>query len=262
MLPYGIPLVWSALVGVGMDASGRYLLARHTGLDQVAVYTVALKISAVMQVGFLQPFGTAWSGIMFQISRNQDAPRSVTSILSVAFVAAMALAAGISIVAPLALALFGNTIYYRAAVLIPWLLLPPAFRILEYWSSLGLYLTHRTGWLAGAATGGALLNVAAISVLVPRLGALGAALSWVLALSATIVANVFLGWRRYRLPANWAALGLGLGLWAAGWVAARLVPPGFSRRSILSAAMALLLVSGPAMAYGAKKLPILRGETG
>ena len=153
MLPYGIPLVWSALVGVGMDASGRYLLARHTGLDQVAVYTVALKISAVMQVGFLQPFGTAWSGIMFQISRDQDAPRSVTSILSVAFVAAMTLAAGISIVAPLALALFGNTIYYRAAVLIPWLLLPPAFRILEYWSSLGLYLTHRTGWLAGAATG-------------------------------------------------------------------------------------------------------------
>ena len=106
------------------------------------------------------------------------------------------------------------------------------------------------------------MNVAAISVLVPRLrrprrGALvgsgsfgnhrGERVSRLAALSA---------------PGKLGGSGLGIGLWAAGWVAARLVPPGFSRRSILSAAMALLLVSGPAMAYGAKKLPILRGETG
>jgi len=255
MLGYGLPLVWTALVGVGLDASGRYFLARHTGLEQVAIYTLALKMSCVLQVGFLQPFGTAWSGIMFQLTHAKTPPASITRILSYAFVTGMTLAAGISILSPIVLPLFGRGIYVQAAKLIPWLLLPPAFRVLEYWSSLGLYLGHRTGWIAIVSSMGAALNVAGLLILLPCFGALGAAFAWIGALLATILANAWLSGRYYyRLPHNWRAVLLGLALWAAGAVAAGAIPPGWSWRSLSMAAAASVMVIAPALGYCAKKL--------
>jgi O-antigen/teichoic acid export membrane protein len=259
MLRYGAPLVWSALVGVGMDASGRFLLARYAGLDQVAIYMVALKIAAVMQVVFLQPFGTAWTSIMFQIGRDKSSAATITRILSHAFVVGMTIAAAISVVSPVVLPLFGNPIYRRAATLIPWLLLPAAFRVLEYWSSLGLYVGNRTGWIAGISTAGAVLNAAAILLLVPRFGAFGAALAWVIALIAMICGNVGFSRRTYSLPYNWGALALGLGLWLAGALTAVLIPTALTPWSVSLALAASILITAPAISYAAKRLLSAQG---
>jgi O-antigen/teichoic acid export membrane protein len=254
MLKYGAPLVWSALVGgVAIDATGRYLLARYAGLDQVAIYMVALKIAAVMQVLFLQPFGTAWTSIMFQIGRDKGGAASTTRILSHAFVVGMTLAAAISIVSPVVLPLFGNPIYRHAATLIPWLLLPSAFRILEYWSSLGLYVGNRTGWIAGISSTGAVLNAGAILLLVPHLGAFGAALAWVIALIAMICGYGWLSQRFYRLPYNWRALALGLGIWVTGLSAVFVIPTGITFRGISLAATASMLVWAPVLGYAGKR---------
>lgn len=253
MLRYGAPLVWSSLLGgVAIDATGRYLLARYAGLDQVAIYMVALKVAAVMQVIFLQPFGTAWTSIMFQIGRDKAGAASITRILSHAFVVGMTLAAAISIVSPVVLPLFGNPIYRRAATLIPWLLLPSAFRILEYWSSLGLYVSNRTGWIAGISSAGAAVNAIAILLLVPRLGAFGAALAWVVALIAMICGYGRLSQRFYRLPYNWTALALGLGVWAAGLAAVFVIPTGLTLRSVSLAGTASMLVVAPTLGYACK----------
>lgn len=260
MLGYGLPLVWSALVGVGMDASGRFLLARQVGLDQVAIYAVALKIAAVMQVCFLQPFGTAWSGVMFQMGRDEGAPATITGILSCAFVAGMTLAAVISIVSPIVLPLFGNTVYRGAAVVIPWLLLPSTFRILEYWSSLGLYTSRHTGWIASIATGGAAVNVAMAALLAPRLGAQGAAIAWNAGLLVAIGGYTVLGRRYYRLPVNWQALALGLLVWAAGAASGTFSPGGYSAAGLAWGSAAILVVVAPAAVWFTRCGPgILRG---
>jgi O-antigen/teichoic acid export membrane protein len=253
MLAYGTPLIWTALVGIGFDAAGRYLLARYTTLEEVAVYTVALKIASVLQVGFLQPFGTAWSSIMFQIGRDKSASVSITRILGVAFVAGMMLAAAISVFSPTVLPLLGP-LYGRSATLVPWLLLPPAFRILEYWSSAGLFLSSRTGSIAVVATAGTLLNGGGLVMLVPRLGAFGAALAWVISLSAMIAAYAWISRRVYRLTPDWRPLVLGAALWAVGSVAAGIVPPGISAGGIALAFAALLVVGGIGVAYAAKEL--------
>lgn len=254
MLIYGLPLVWSALVGVGLDASGRYLLARFTTLEEVAIYTVALKISALMQVGFLQPFGTAWSSIMFQIARDKAAPASITRILGHAFVFGMIVAATISIVAPLILPLFGKALYARAASLVPLLLLPSAFRILEYWSSAGLYISSQTGMLAAASTAGALLNIGTLLLFAPSLGAFGAALAWILSLSITICGNAWLSKRYYRLPTSWCPLVLGFGIWTVGAATSRIIPVGLSLASCEVAGAGILVVTSPLLYYVAKEL--------
>lgn len=259
MLRYGFPLVWSALVTVGMDASGRYVLARQMGLDQVAVYTVALKISNVMQVAFVQPFGTAWGSIMFQIAHDRNAPASIAKILNYAFVTGMMLAAGISILSPVVLPLFGSGAYARAGSLVPWLLLVPAFRVLEYRSSLGLYLGRKTGWLAATASAGAALNISLLLLMVPRFGAFGAAQAWFLSLVAMICANSWLSNRHFKLPANGSVILLGLALWTGGAVAAGFLPVGFSLTSVSLALGACVVLAAPVLLYCAKRLVSERG---
>jgi O-antigen/teichoic acid export membrane protein len=260
LLRYGLPLVWAALLGVAMDAAGRYFLARESGLAQVALYTVALKISAVMSVCFLQPFGTAWSSVMFRIARDEGASAVITRILGYTFVAAMALAAAISILSPVVLPLFGNALYRRAGILVPWLLLPAAFRILEYWSSFGLYVSRRTSWIAGCSSGGAVLNLAALLLLVPRYGAFGVALAWTAGLLLSICGYAWRGQRYFRLPTNLRALAAGLALWAAGAVAAAASPGGFTTRAIGFSVAAAIAVAIPLILLGRRGFPALQGH--
>jgi O-antigen/teichoic acid export membrane protein len=254
MIPYGLPLVCVSLVPVGLDAFGRYLLARYAGLDQVAVYTVALKISNVMQVGFVQPFGTAWGGMMFQIVHDRNSNGSVSKLLNHTFLAGMTIAAAIIVASPVVLTLFGHGVYAQAVKLIPWLLLVPALRILDYKTSLGLYLGHRTGLLAVTAAAGAALNVGLLFLVVPHFGAFGAALAWVLPLAAMVYANSYLSKPYYRLPDSWGVIGAGLAVWAAGAAGAGFIPVEFSARSLSLVLAACAATAVPFLVYCARGL--------
>src|SRR5205823_3051857 len=117
------------------------------------------------------------------------------------------------------------------------------------------------GWIAGISTAGALVNAGAILLLVPRLGAFGAALAWVMALIAMICGNAWLSRTTCRLPYNWGALALGLALWTAGALAAVLIPTGITPRSVSLALVASTLVAATALSYVGKHMFPARGVT-
>lgn len=243
MLKYGYPLVWSSFMALLLDASGRFFLAKYQGLAEVGLYTVGIKITALFAMGFLQPFGNAWAGIVFPISLRPNAPATYTKILGYALVAAMFVIALMLLFGPYLVQFFAGRAYLSATRLMPWLFLPLALRLLEYWSSLPLYLKYKTQWLAPLGTFGAALCIGLNLLLVPRLGALGAALAWAGTLSATISFTAAVGRRYYQLPIDWRTAGFAASLWASGFLFSRVLA-GFS--SLLSfsasAAMAVLLL--------------------
>jgi O-antigen/teichoic acid export membrane protein len=244
MLKYGFPLVWSSFMALLLDATGRFFLAKYQSLAEVGLYTVGIKITALFAMGFLQPFGCAWAGAAFPIAHRPNAPATYTKILGYTLIAAMFLIAVMTVFGRYLVIVFAGPAYVSATRLLPWLLLPLALRLLEYWSSLPLYLKYKTHWLAPLATVGAAVCVGLSLLLVPRIGALGAALAWVGALSGTILLIVAVGRRYYPLPIDWKTAGFAGALWTLGLLGGRLtgrLSPLFSLCTSFALAVLLLL---------------------
>jgi len=222
MLRYGFPLVWSALMALLLDGSGRYFLAKYQSLAEVGRYAVAIKIASILSMGFLQPFGSAWAGAVFPIAHRPNAPITYTKIMGYALVVAMLLAANTILFGPFLIRVFAGPAYAGAQNLLPWLLLPVVFRLLEYWSSLPIYLKYRTKWLGPFGTAGTALCVVLNWLLVPRIGALGAAIAWATALAATIGLMTIFGRRYYPLPFDLRTCGFAALVWALAVGASRL----------------------------------------
>jgi O-antigen/teichoic acid export membrane protein len=214
MLRYGFPLVWSALMALLLDASGRYFLAQFQNLAEVGRYTVGVKITNILSMGFLQPFGSAWAGAAFPIAHRPNAAITYTKIMGYALLVATLLAAMTILFGPFLIRMFAGRAYMGVQKLLPWLLLPVVFRLLEYWSSLPIYLKYKTKWLGPLATVGTALCIVLNYVLVPRLGALGAAIAWAAALAASISLMTVFGRRYYPLPFDLRTCGFAAGMWA------------------------------------------------
>jgi O-antigen/teichoic acid export membrane protein len=162
----------------------------------------------------LQPFGSAWAGAAFPIAHRPNAAITYTKILGYALLVATLLAAMTILFGPFLIRVFAGRSYSGVQKLLPWLLLPVVFRLLEYWSSLPIYLKYKTKWLGPLATVGTALCIALNYVLVPRLGALGAALAWSGALAASICLTTAFGRRYYPLPFDLRTCGFAAGMWA------------------------------------------------
>jgi O-antigen/teichoic acid export membrane protein len=222
MLKYGFPLVWSALMALLLDASGRYFLAKYQSLAEVGRYAVGIKITSILSMGFLQPFGSAWAGAAFPIAHRPNAGITYTKIMGYALVVAMLLAALTILFGPLLIRVFAGRAYAGVQGLLPWLLLPVVFRLMEYWSSLPIYLKYKTHWLGPLATAGTALCILLNYLLVPRFGGLGAAISWTASLAAGILFMSLLGRRYFPLPLDLRTCGFAAGMWAAAVMGSRL----------------------------------------
>jgi O-antigen/teichoic acid export membrane protein len=244
MLKYGAPLVWSAFMALLLDASGRFFLANDKSLAEVALYVVGIKITNIISMGFLQPFGSAWGGIAFPMAHRPHAPLTYTKTLGYALVVLMLLIAVMILFGPFLVVLFAGRAYLAAVRLLPWLLLPAAFRLFEYWSSLPLYLTYKTQWIGALATAGVLSCAGMNAVLVPRMGALGAALAWGGALAVNIALMTVVSRRYYVLPVDLRTMGFAAGLWLLAVAGSRMIDgltPGLGLGMAL--AMTALLVA-------------------
>lgn len=222
MLRYGFPLVWSALMALLLDASGRYFLARFQSLAEVGRYTVGIKITNILSMGFLQPFGSAWAGAAFPIAHRPNAAITYTKIMGYALLVATLLAAMTILFGPFLIRVFAGRTYAGVQSLLPWLLLPVVFRLLEYWSSLPIYLKYKTKWLGPLATAGTALCIVLNYFLVPKIGALGAAIAWAAALATTICLMTVFGRRYYPLPFDLRTCGFAAVLWALAVAGSRL----------------------------------------
>ncbi len=223
MLKYGAPLVWSAFMALLLDAAGRFFLANDKSLAEVALYVVGIKITNIISMGFLQPFASAWGGMVFPIAHRPNAPLTYTKMLGYALIVLMLLVAVMILFGPFLVVLFAGRAYLPAVRLLPWLLLPLSFRVFEYWSSLPLYLRYKTHWIGVLATAGVLSCAGLNAVLVPRLGALGAALAWAGALGVNIALMTVVSRRYYVLPVDLKTMGFATSLWLMAVVGSRMM---------------------------------------
>jgi len=243
MIRYGLPLVWSALVGLMLDAAGRYFLNQYSSMEQVGYYGVSIKIANIFQMLITQPFGVAWGGLMFQIVKWPNAHMIYSKILLYLYSLTMVAAFVLTLFSPILFNLFATPAYYSAMAVFPLILLVRAVNIMEYPTAIGLYLSEKTRIFIPIYTAALAANIALNFLLVPKFGVVGAAFAWLTSWMIICISMAILGQRYYALHYDLVYFILPLLPWVvifSGWLSS--TPGQISNNWVARIILALVVI--------------------
>jgi O-antigen/teichoic acid export membrane protein len=243
MLRFGLPLVPLAFAYGVIGSIDRWSLQHYASLDEVGVYAVALKFFAVVTLG-VSAFQLAFLPFAYARAKDAEAPKLYARVLGVYIAVATLGALAIGLAAPLGIRLLATRAYGYAAAPALWLCFAAVAQGAYYVVGLGVNLAMRNVLLVWSAIAAALIAVTGNLLLVPRLGAEGAAMATFAGYVTSAGLTYVISQRVYPLPYRGTRLAA---LFAAGvvlgTVAVRLSPPGDARiapRAAAFAAFALL----------------------
>jgi O-antigen/teichoic acid export membrane protein len=182
LVAYGVPLSLTYVFVLVVDASDRFMIGLWHGTSAVASYAAAFDlaqqtIGAILNVFFLAGYPrvtVAWEAGGANAARVALAPLSRGMLLAAPAIVGMF----VGMAPEIAHVMFGSALRDQAASLIPWIALAVGMSCVRgFLLDIALHLTKaaRTHVLITATM--ATLNVALNLLLIPRLGAVGAAIS-------------------------------------------------------------------------------------
>jgi len=207
LLSYGLPFVPHHVQGAGLILFGRYMVGEMLGLDNLGLYNMATKIAAPMTfiVGAVQ---TAWVPYKFQIHADDPAPEKFFRSAFTYYIAGISyLWIGLSVWGPELLRFLTTDEFDPAALLIPAVSVVSATQGIYFMLGSGIELGDNTKPMPIVSFAALLTVVAGSFVLIPRIGAMGAAfataLGWIVA--SAIVWHF--AQRRFAISYDWPAFG-------------------------------------------------------
>lgn len=199
-LAYGLPLVVATTQHWTLNFLDKLALRTWSTFDELGLYAAAFRLGSVLLL-FHQTFTAFWTPTAYRWYEEDVDPRRFQWVTE--GVAAFLLASyGLLVAARRLIVLLLGPAYREAVVLVPALALVPLLMTLSETTVVGISFSRRTIWATWAMTGAALVNIAGNWLLVPRFGAIGAAVAtvgafFVLFWLRTVFANRL--WYRFRL---------------------------------------------------------------
>ena len=249
-LHLGIPLLPHALSAWVLRLADRWLLALFLALPalearaQIGIYAVGYQLGFVVTM-VITSFNAAWSPYFFQIGGRPEAPRFYAEMTTIVLAAVLALAVGVSVLAPEIVALVARPGYEAAADVLPVIAFASVLQAAYTMFVTAVYFMKRTGPLAFITFGSAALNVLLNVALIPVFGIMGAAWATFGAYSAFAAATFVYARRHYPIRIGWVQLGTLAVIGGSAVLAGRALA---TEPSLLGAAIHLAIAAGFAVA--------------
>jgi len=242
-LRLGMPLIPHSLGIYLLNSADRVAIVAILGLGAAGRYQVAYAIGSI-GVALMTALNQAWLPLLLGAGPERRWEILTGTSRAVHRFAAL-VAAAIALLAPLALAIAAPPSYGREELVAVTAVV--AFCALPYATSSTylhlIFVTGRTGVMALAAPGAAVVNIALNVVLLPRVGLIGAAYATVAAYAFLAAIVSVVAYRRVPLPGS---LRTSLVAWAAAApaVAAGALLPSTGLGTALRCALGILVLAG------------------
>ena len=202
MYRYSFPLIFSVVAWWVNSASDRYILSWICGVGISGVYAVAYKIPSILSM-LGNVFSQAWSISAIREFDPEDADGFFGGTFSLMSFA-MAISCSAIMIAnyPLAKFLYSNA-FFEAWRYVPPLLVSVVFDILCQFIGGVFTATKDTKTLSYTTVTGALVNIALNLLLIPKFGAMGAAVATLLGYGGVLTARIVALKKHVQMKVVW-----------------------------------------------------------
>lgn len=176
LLLFGLPLVIGGLASWGLNVMDRLFLRSLSTFSELGVYSVTMSIAAVATV-FSGIFNTIWAPLVYKWIKTDNVDLSKIDEISEYLLAAIYFIIVLSGLFSWILPFFLPKEYAAIQYLITPCLLAPLFYTLSETTAVGIAIARKTSYSMFASIFAMLANAFGNYLLVPQMGALGAAVS-------------------------------------------------------------------------------------
>lgn len=188
---YALPMSLLAIVGWVETFSDRYILAALVGTESTGIYVAAFGLASQSFVMVASILNLAFRPVYNAAAVRADLRRERQAFLVWLLLAVGVLSVGVILMTWLAEPLTGLLLaeqYADAAVLLPWIGAAYALQGCKQVFEAALYAQKRTGLLVGVELVAAIASLGLYITLIPRMGALGAAIGTLGGMAASLTA--------------------------------------------------------------------------
>jgi O-antigen/teichoic acid export membrane protein len=215
---FGRPLIVVALAMQGLHFFDRFVLKLFVSLATIGIYGLAYKFGSLVIMLIGQPFDRAFGARLFAHTNEpgwkDDTGKALTALVAISVFVGL----GIAALSDEVIIVMAAAPFHPGAALVPVLAAANVLRAVGDFFRVLLHVNKRSGLAARMDVGSLAFNVAACFLLIPWLGAWGAAWATALTWGLFLALNYHFAQREHKIPVDARRIGtlvlLGLFLYA------------------------------------------------
>lgn len=182
---YCYPLVIAAIPALILRNADRVFLGWYASLESVGIYALAMRFGIAMHSFLIEPFQMGFGPFRFSIMKQENAKDIYSRIMSYYMFVAMFAGLMIALFSREVIEIMASESYLATYKIIPVIVLTTVIGGMTYIFQTGMFVEKKTVYMPYIATANAVIIVAALFILVPLYGLYGAAVSLLLAITAS-----------------------------------------------------------------------------
>ncbi len=207
MLSYGLPFVPHHVQAVALALFGQYMVREMLGLEEAGLFHTASRFATPLAF-VVTAVQNSWVAYKFQIHAEDDDPKAFFRSTFTYYVAGITyLWVGVALWGPEMVRLMTTEGFHPAALLVWAVSLVPLAQGIYFMSGTGMELSDNTRPLPLISLAGLVTVVGGAFLLIPWIGALGAALATALGWVVMSFVMFFFARRRFAIEYDWATIG-------------------------------------------------------
>ena len=181
-LKFGIPLIFSALSMTLLNISDRFLIKFLANEQALGLYELGYRVAGILNMFFIMPLSLTLLPIAYKIYNQPGDKQYYKKIMTYVTFLLMWGGLFLAVYSKEIVSLFSsNDSFIPAAEVVPIIILSYVFVGMSMVSSLGMYLSSRTIYIAVITIVSAVVNIGLNFILIPVYGIMGAAINTLIA---------------------------------------------------------------------------------
>lgn len=207
MIYYAMPLIPMAVSTWVLNLSDRYMLLYFSGEAEVGIYGIGGRFLTIINV-VISGITTAYSAFAFKSFKEENAQEMFADTVNIIFVFLVGICTTISLFGKEAILLMTTKEYHTAYSFLPELMFSQLAYALYTFIGYGISFRKKSKYFFYSVTSGAVVNVILNLVILPELGAKGAALTTLIGMICILLVSYHFSQKLYPCDYGMTKIGI------------------------------------------------------
>ena len=199
MLRFGMPIIVSDVSSFMLTYSDRYFLNYFADLGTVGIYSMSYTFGMILSMLINGPFMSVWGTEMFKYGKQEDGKPIFAKVLIYYLLIALALCLGLSLLTRDVLRIMADESYWSAYKYVALISLSYVLNGALYIAGAGILLSGKSKYRAYSTSSAMVANIVLNFLLIPTMGAWGAAISTLASYVVRLTLDVYFAQQLYHV---------------------------------------------------------------